>query len=331
MTRRATRARPRAPWAPFVAIAEGAFVEVTRQPAFTIVLLGTLAAYAITPALSLFSLGEEARVLRDFGLSTMLVSGLILTSIAAGSVMRREVEDQTVSALLAKPVRRETFLVGKFAGVASAVSLAIVVFAIALMLSARASSGAGHDHGHDPHDHLDWPVVAGAIGGLVLVAGMAALRSYRHGRSFCGGIVVFATPIASAVLGVAAVIGPDGRLGEFATGLDGFLVPASVLVLFSMWVLAAFAVSVAVWVGRGATFLATSTLLLAGLAIGAAERTPAGALVVPDFSLFWAGELAYVPDVALGVDYLGHAALQALAFTVAYLALGALALRRRAL
>ena len=69
---------------------------------------------ALTPALSLFSLGQQTNVLSDFGLSTLLLSALILTCVASGNVVRREIEAGTVSMLLVKPLSPETFLVAKF-------------------------------------------------------------------------------------------------------------------------------------------------------------------------------------------------------------------------
>lgn len=322
-------------FAPFVAVAMNTFSEVVRQPAFAIVLVATLVAFALTPALSLFSLGQEANVLKDFGLSTLLLSGLVLTCISSGNVVRREIEDRTTLTLLVKPLSREAFLAAKFAGVLVALIAALFVFTAALILAARAGSDLGvHRHRADGEHgvSLDVPVLFGTSVLFALAVVVAAVRSYRSGRSFCSAFVVLAVPALGGALALAALVSPDGHVGELAVGLDPVLAQGAALVAFAAAVLAAFAVSCAVWLGRGATFLLTTLLFLGGLWIGAPGSTPPPALTsLPDFQLFWIGDLVYEPGAAVDASYLGRMALYAVSFVVAFLALGALSLRHKTL
>jgi len=321
------------PLAPLVVVAANTFGEVVRQPAFAIVLVATLVALALTPALSLFSLGQQTNVLSDFGLSTLLLSALILTCVASGNVVRREIEAGTVSMLLVKPLSPETFLVAKFIGVLGALVAAVFVFTAALLLAVRAGSDLGaHRHGAVGEQIAahDVPVLFGAFGFFALAIVLAAGRSYRRGRGFCGALVVLCVPAFGGALALAALVSPDGHVGELCVGLDPILVQGGVLAVLATAVLAAFAVTCALWLGRGATFLLTALLFLGGLWVGASDGgPPAVATLVPDFRLFSVGDLVYGPDLAFDASYLGRASLYAAGFVVAFLSLGALSVRHK--
>ena len=97
-------------WSPFLAVARNTFFEVIRQPAFAVVFVVTLASYAASPGLAILTLGDEAQLLKDFGLSTLLLSGFVLTCLAAGNVVRREIDERTTLTLLAKPISRDIFV-----------------------------------------------------------------------------------------------------------------------------------------------------------------------------------------------------------------------------
>jgi hypothetical protein len=76
----------------------------------------------------------------------------------------------------------------------------------------------------------------------------------------------------------------------------------------------------------------TTLLFLGGLWIGAPGGTPSLALTsLPDFQLFWVGELVYDSGAAVDASYLGRSALYAASFVVAFLSLGALSLRHKTL
>ena len=320
--------------APVFAVARNTFSEIVRQPAFAIVVVATLLFFAIAPAFSMFSLGEESNVVKDFGLSTLLLSGLVLTCLGAGNVVRRELDDRTTLVLFAKPLSRELFVVAKYAGLVMALAVAVAVFLAALVLAAR--SGADfheHHHGDDGGGgHVDLPVRVGGPGAFALALGIAVLRSYRSGRSFCGGLVVGLVPCFAAGVLLAWLVSPDGRFGELGVGLDGFLVRGAALIFLAAAVLASFAVSAALWLGRGGTFLLTTLFFLAGLGTEQLAVLPGFLTVLlPDFQLFWVGELAYVPDVDLRWGYVLRSAFHAAGFVFAFLGIGALSLRHKSL
>ena len=66
--------------------------------------------------LASISLGEQGRMIKDFGLVAVTFFGLIVAVFVAASLVRKEVEKRTVFVIFSKPVRRVEFICGKFVG-----------------------------------------------------------------------------------------------------------------------------------------------------------------------------------------------------------------------
>ena len=66
--------------------------------------------------LPFFSLGEDIKMLKDCGLATILISGLLLAVWTASTSIANEIEGKTAMTLLSKPINRRQFIVGKYIG-----------------------------------------------------------------------------------------------------------------------------------------------------------------------------------------------------------------------
>jgi len=73
------------------------------------------------------SLGQEVRVIQNFGLTAMLVFLLIITIFIGTQLVYREIERKTVYMLLTKPVSRDAFYLGKFAGLALTIAVVTAI------------------------------------------------------------------------------------------------------------------------------------------------------------------------------------------------------------
>ena len=114
------------------AIARNAFVETVRQPIYTVLVLVTFGLLVAELPLSHWSMGRGAAEYRQtdqlnmivWGLSTLLGAGLLIASFSAASVLSREIEEKTILTVLSKPVPRPMVVVGKYLGVAAALTAA---------------------------------------------------------------------------------------------------------------------------------------------------------------------------------------------------------------
>ena len=108
----------------YCAIAAVSFIETVRQPVFGVLLVTTVLMLILNVSLGAFTLKDDDKLLLELGLSTLLLSGLFLASFSATGVLSREIENKTVLTVIAKPVSRPLFLLGKFTGRCTAPFLA---------------------------------------------------------------------------------------------------------------------------------------------------------------------------------------------------------------
>ncbi len=90
---------------------------------------------------------EGERIIQDIGLSSIRLFGIGIAIFVGVGLIQGEVEQRTIYTILARPVSRTHFLLGKFLGLSLAVWLQLVLMAIAFTVvcfAAGVSVGAGH-------------------------------------------------------------------------------------------------------------------------------------------------------------------------------------------
>lgn len=164
-----------------VAIAMNTFRETIRDRVLAVIVVFALLMIAGGLWLGSISLGEQGRMIIDFGLVAVTGFGLIVAVFVAASLVHKEVEKRTVFVLFSKPVSRAAFIAGKFIGLCG--TMAVVLIGMGLFLFA-----------------LVW-LVAGQASGMVL---LAVLMIYVQLLAVVAVTVFFST-LGSAIL--AAVLG----------------------------------------------------------------------------------------------------------------------------
>lgn len=101
-----------------LAVAANTFRETIRDRVLVAIVVFALLMIVMSMWLASISLGQEARMMKDFGLVAVSLFGLIVAVFAASSLVRKEVEKRTVFVLFSKPVGRGEFIWGKFLGLA---------------------------------------------------------------------------------------------------------------------------------------------------------------------------------------------------------------------
>jgi ABC-type transport system involved in multi-copper enzyme maturation permease subunit len=110
-----------------VSIARNTFKEVVREPVYYILVSVACLMIVVTRFMPLFTLSEDIKMMRDIGLSTVNVTVLLVSLLAASRVVYGEIESRTAFTVVAKPVRRSQFILGKYFGILAAAFVAIVV------------------------------------------------------------------------------------------------------------------------------------------------------------------------------------------------------------
>lgn len=98
------------------AIARNTVREVVRQRMVLVLALFGLGLVAASQILSPLALGEGRKVVTDFGLAGASLLATLLAVVLGSSLLHKELERRTIYAVMAKPIRRSEFLLGKFVG-----------------------------------------------------------------------------------------------------------------------------------------------------------------------------------------------------------------------
>ncbi len=224
----------------FITIATNAFMELIRQPVFLLLMTCSSVFSVFLANVPYFGFGDDPKLVKDSTLAVMLLSGLLGAVLCASNSLAREIRSGTALAVLSKPVGRGQFLLAKYAGLAAALAVLTYVNALACLLASR----MGFDAYGDP-DVAGFVIWAGAFA-LAYAAG--GFSNFFLRRPFVSdatlAVIVFATLafVLNASLSKADPTSRNLTIGAFEK-IDWRLVPASVLVLFALWILAALALA----------------------------------------------------------------------------------------
>jgi ABC-2 type transport system permease protein len=110
------------------AITRNTLTDLTRQKVFYVVLIFAVLLIGTSGFMTRLSFQQEFQMLKDVSLGAMSIFISLLAIAATARLLPQEVEDRTIYTILAKPVARFEYLLGKLAGI-----LLLLAISIALM------------------------------------------------------------------------------------------------------------------------------------------------------------------------------------------------------
>jgi Cu-processing system permease protein len=116
------------------AIALNTFKETIRDRILGVIVVFALLMIVGSLWLASISLGQQGRMMKDFGLVAVSLFGLVVAVFVAASLVHKEVEKRTVFVIFSKPVGRTQFIFAKFVGLA--VTMACVLAGMGIFLFA---------------------------------------------------------------------------------------------------------------------------------------------------------------------------------------------------
>jgi ABC-type Na+ efflux pump permease subunit len=99
------------------AICANTLTELTRMKAFYFLMFFALLLIGGSIFLARFSFQQEFQILKDISLGAMSIFASLLAIVATARLIPQDVEDRTIYSILAKPVPRFEYLLGRLAGV----------------------------------------------------------------------------------------------------------------------------------------------------------------------------------------------------------------------
>ncbi|MFM8829393.1 MAG: ABC transporter permease [Spartobacteria bacterium] len=112
---------------PALAIARNTFTELVRQKVFFFLLIFALLIIGNSAFMAKFSFQEQFQMLKDISLGAMSVFTSLIAILATANFLPKDMEDRTIYTLLAKPVPRYRYLLGKLLGIIALLACATLL------------------------------------------------------------------------------------------------------------------------------------------------------------------------------------------------------------
>src|SRR5881392_1491421 len=117
-----------------LAITSNTITELTRLKVFYVLLVFGLLLIGSSIFMAQFSFQQEFQILKDVSLGAISIFTSLLAIVATARLLPQDMEDRTVYTILAKPVPRFEYVLGKIAGVLLLLAISTLVMAAAFML-----------------------------------------------------------------------------------------------------------------------------------------------------------------------------------------------------
>ncbi len=242
-----------------LAIIRNTFFESIRQPIALVVLVVATIALVFCNLLAGFTMEDDQRMMVDLGLSTVFICGALLAAFVATNVLNREIENRTALTVLSKPVSRPLFVLGKYLGVAAALTVATAYMGFVFLLVEL------HGVLQTVRDPINWPVVTfGLIAGFASIA-VGVWSNYFYGKVYTSTVIVTATPLAGLAWLLCLMFSPDFSTRPIAEGYRGELVVALLAMVMAILVLTAVAIAASTRLGQVMTLSVTVGVFLLGM------------------------------------------------------------------
>ncbi|HTL72029.1 MAG TPA: hypothetical protein VL863_01905 [bacterium] len=289
-------------------IAVNAFMELVRQPIFLLLMTGSVLFEIFLAVPYYFAFGDEMKLVKTSALAVMLLSGLFGAVLSASASLAREIRTGTALAVLSKPVGRAQFLLAKFAGLAAALALLAYVNMLGVLLASWMA--------FDAYGQTNIPALVIFGGAVALAYALAGFSNYFLRRPFVSDAVFALVVMATlAVFVICQFTQQMQSVGQQAA-VDWHLIPAGVLILFALWILAAVALACSTRLDMIATLAVCTAVFLVGLMSDYLFGLPAAKgswwastlySIVPNWQLFWLADALETGKSSVHWSYVGKA------------------------
>src|ERR1700737_2231101 len=110
-----------------LAITANTVTELTRQKAFYVLLIFALLLIGSSVFMARLTFQQEFQILKDVSLGAMSIFTSLLAIVATARLIPQDIEDRTVYTILAKPVPRFEYILGKLAGVLLLIAISTLI------------------------------------------------------------------------------------------------------------------------------------------------------------------------------------------------------------
>jgi len=269
----------------FLSISLNTARDIIRQPVIAVLTVACIVTIGILPVVTVFSLGQEERIVRDGAIASCFVYGLFFVAASSVASIFKQVRNGTAGSILAKPVSRELFFGATYCGIMLACLFFVGMAVISAMLAVRMVL---------EDLQTDWLVgVIFAAAFFAAFAGAGA-ANYR-GHNFCSALFKALLLCLLPALVISAFLDPAGHLVRFGSLVRWELLPVSLLIFAALAMLASIAVALSTRFAPVIVFSCCCLVFILGLVSDYLFTAMAGggplaklcAAILPNWQCLW--------------------------------------------
>lgn len=120
----------RGPWTPLLAIVKSTICGYIRERVLVIVVVFAFILMMSSYVLAPLAVGAQKKIIVDVGLASISLFGVLLVILLGAGSYSREKDKGILPSLLAKPISRFEYLVGRYVGTVTTIAIVMVVMAL---------------------------------------------------------------------------------------------------------------------------------------------------------------------------------------------------------
>jgi ABC-type transport system involved in multi-copper enzyme maturation permease subunit len=227
------------------AVALATTKECIAQPLYLLFLVGGAVALLLFIYMPYNTFGEDVKILKDSGLTTIMVLAILIGVWSASVSVADEIEGRTALTVLSKPISRRQFVLGKFMGITWPVLLLFILLGTLLLItvSYKVVYDARETTNPDPTWQACYAEMIGTVAGLALAfmeavvltaisVAVSTRLSMLPNLIICGAVYVLGhliPPIVQSSAGQNEFVAFVGRVAAIVIPvLDHFNIQAAV-------------------------------------------------------------------------------------------------------
>ena len=110
-----------------LAIARNTFREAVRDKVLYVLLFFAAVTIAGSKALGWISIGQDIKIVKDITLAATSIFGALIAIFVGASLIYKEVDKRTLYTILARPMDRWEFVIGKYLGLLALLAVVVVI------------------------------------------------------------------------------------------------------------------------------------------------------------------------------------------------------------
>lgn len=312
-------------------IAKNTFIETIRQPVYAVIVAAAVFLFFLSPSLSMYTMDDDNKLLRELGLSTLFIAGLFIATFSASAAITEEIETKTILTTLSKPIPRYIFILGKFTGTIAAVILAHYIFTIAMLVTIR------HGVMSTASDTHDMTVIISAAITIGLSFAITAFLNYSYDWKFTSTAIILISIFATMAIVFLYFIDPDWKFNPAGNKFNSVDIYGSILLLIALFILTAAALMFSARFNVLVTLSLCIGLFLLGLisdyVFGRFAEShlwaKIGKIIIPSLQVFWISDAIYEQNSKVTVDYIASCGIYGLLYTTAFILIAIALFQRR--